>query len=93
MIRHTVLMKFTDKGNAAETKTRLEALAPQIPQIDSLDVGLDVVGSAVSYDLVLTTTHADLDALRGYQSHPVHEEFGGWLRPLLADRAVVDAEF
>ncbi len=92
MIRHLVLMTFLDPADAPEAKTRLEALPAQIPQIATLDVGLDVVGSTVSAHLGLITTHADLEALQAYQSHPVHEEFGTWVRPRLAARHVCDLE-
>ena len=92
MITHIVLMKFADPSNRDEAKTRLEALPAQIPQIKSLTVGLDVVGSEVSQDLALITTHDSLEDLKGYQSHPVHVEFGGWLRPLLTSRVAVDYE-
>lgn len=92
MITHTVLMKFTDPADAPEAKARLEALVGQVPQLTSLTVGLDVVGSEQAYDLCLTTTHADLDGLRGYQSHPAHVEVAGWLQAHLAARAVVDAQ-
>ena len=92
MITHVVLMKFADKSNLAEARTRLEELPAGIPQIKTLTVGLDVIGSEVSYDLCLTTTHDSIDDLKGYQSHPVHVEFGGWLRPLLDSRVVVDYE-
>lgn len=90
MITHIVLMKFADPSNRDEAKALLEALPARIPQIASLHVGLDVIGSEVSYDLALTTTHASVEDLKGYQSHPAHVEFGGWLRPLLTSRVVVD---
>ena len=93
MIRHIVLMTFTDPDDAQEARSRLEALPADIPEILSLDVGLDVVGSDVSAHLALTTTHASLDTLRAYQDHPVHAEFGQWVRPRLAARQVVDAQF
>lgn len=92
MITHIVLMKFADPSNRDEAKRRLTELAPAIDQIQSLTVGLDVIGSEVSYDLALTTTHASVEDLKGYQSHPAHVEFGGWLRPLLTSRVVVDYE-
>lgn len=85
-------MRFADSAHAAEAKTRLEQLPAGIPQIRSLSVGLDVVGAEVSWDLALITTHDDLDGLRAYQGHPVHEAFGQWLRPLLTARATVDSE-
>ena len=92
MIRHVVLMKFTDPADAPEAAERLRALGPRIEQIDTLDVGVDVVGSEVSWHLALTTTHTSLAALSGYQAHPVHQEFGAWVRPRLAERAVVDID-
>jgi hypothetical protein len=92
LITHIVLMKFADPGNRDEAKTRLEALPAEIPQISTLHVGLDVIGSEVSYDLALTTTHTSIEELKAYQAHPVHVEFGGWLRPLLTSRVVVDYE-
>ena len=92
MITHIVLMKFADPSNRDEAKKRLEALPAEIPQIRTQIVGLDVVGSEVSQDLALVTTHDSLDELKAYQSHPVHQEFGGWLRPLLTSRVAVDYE-
>ena len=85
-------MTFLDPGDAVEAKRRLEDLAGQIPEVLSLDAVIDVVGSPVSAHLALVTTHEDLVALQGYQAHPVHEAFGGWVRPRLAGRVVVDAE-
>jgi hypothetical protein len=90
LITHVVLMKFADQANAAEARTRLDALPAQIPHIRDLTVGLDVVRAEVSWDLCLVTTHDSLDELKAYQAHPAHVEFGGWLRPLLASRATVD---
>ena len=92
MITHVILMKFADPSNRDEAKKRLEALPADIPQIKSLTVGLDVIGSEVSQDLVLITTHDSVDELKGYQAHPVHQEFGAWLRPLLTSRQAVDYE-
>ncbi|MEV0590715.1 Dabb family protein [Nonomuraea cavernae] len=90
MLTHVVLMKFADPGDAPEAKKLLEGLRGRVEQIGDLSVGLDVIGSEVSYDLCLTTTHDSAEALRGYQEHPAHLEVATWLRPRLAARAVVD---
>jgi hypothetical protein len=92
VITHTVLISFTEPADVAEAKSRLEALPPQIDAIRSLWVGLDVVRTESSYDLVLVTTHDDVAGLVAYQGHPVHQEFLAWLKPRLAARAVVDAQ-
>jgi hypothetical protein len=91
VITHVVLMKFTDAAHALEARQRLESLVGVVPEVESLHVGLDVVHSEASYDLCLTTTHADLEALGGYQQHPAHVDVAGWLKTVLAARAVVDS--
>ena len=85
-------MTFLDPADAPEAKARLEALQPKIAEILTLEVGLDVVGSPVSAHLLLLTTHDSVDTLKAYQGHPVHEEFGAWVRPRLAARHVADVE-
>jgi hypothetical protein len=85
-------MTFLDPADAPEAKARLEALPAHIPQILTLEAGLDVVGSAVSAHLLLLTTHESVEMLQAYQGHPVHEEFGAWVRPRLASRHVADVE-
>ena len=92
MIRHVVLMRFTDPAQAPEVKERLEALLEKVPELLSLQVDLDELRSEASWDLALVSTHEDLDGLKAYQAHPEHAAFLQWLRPLLKDRASVDAD-
>ncbi|MEV6162064.1 Dabb family protein [Streptomyces sp. NPDC052052] len=90
MLTHVVLMRFADPDDAPEARRRLAELAPLVPEIRSIDLGLDVVGTAVSYHLCMITRHDDEAGLSAYQNHPRHLELASWLRPRLADRAVVD---
>jgi hypothetical protein len=90
MLVHVVLMKFSDAGDAAKAKVRLEELGDAVPEIRSLTAELDELRTDVSWDLYLRTEHRDVDDLRAYQAHPAHLELGMWLRPLLSARAVVD---
>lgn len=92
MVRHIVLISFTDRDDAPEAKHRLEALPAEVPEIASLEVVLDALRAPGAYDLALTTTHTSPQTLAAYQDHPVHQAFLQWLRPRLAARAVVDAE-
>ncbi len=92
MIRHAVLMSFLDPADAPLAKARLEALPPQIPELLTLEVGLDVVGSPASAHLLLLTTHDSVETLKAYQAHPVHQEFGAWVGSRLAARNVADIE-
>lgn len=89
-LHHIVLMKFLDRADAGEAERLLLAMASAVPQIRSMTVELDEAGTAVSYDLCMTTVHDSIEQLSGYQSHPAHLEVAAWLKPRLAARAVVD---
>jgi hypothetical protein len=90
VLTHVVLMKFADPADAPKAKELLEGLVAVVPQVRSMVVGLDTVHSGVSADLCMITTHDDHEDLLGYQSHEAHLRVGGWLRPRLASRVVVD---
>jgi hypothetical protein len=77
-------------ADAAKAKVRLEDLADVVPEIRSVEVEVDELGTDVSWHLFLRTTHRDAADLRSYQAHPAHHEFGAWVRPLLVARAAVD---
>ena len=92
MITHVVSFTFADRADREECRDRLEALVGRIDPLRRLTVGLDMVGDSGAADLVLITTHDDVDGLRAYQQHPVHQEFGAWLAPRITARTVVDFE-
>ncbi|MCX5009034.1 Dabb family protein [Streptomyces sp. NBC_00638] len=91
MLTHVVLMRFKDPADAPEARRRLEQLAPLVREIRSMTLGLDVLDTPVSYHLSMITSHAGPDELAAYQRHPEHLLLAAWLRPRLADRAVVDS--
>ena len=83
---------FTIKALTPETFDDFAALVEPIDPLLTLTVGLDVVGDTGAADLVLISTHDDVDGLRAYQQHPLHQEFGAWLKPRISSRTVVDFE-
>lgn len=92
MISHVVLLTLQDPEDRDEAVARLAKLPESIPEIASMQVGTDTVGTEGASDIVLITTHGDSSSLNTYQSHTVHQEFLSWLRPRLASRSVVDTE-
>jgi hypothetical protein len=92
VITHVVSFTFTETADRLECRDRLEALLPQIDALRSLRVGLDALGDDGAADLVLITTHDDVEGLRAYQQHPAHQAFGAWLRPRISARTVVDID-
>jgi hypothetical protein len=92
VLTHVVSFTFADKADIDEAVARLRALEPQIEAIRTWFVGSDSVRDPGAADVVLISTHDDLDGLRAYQTHPVHAEFAAWIGPRLSDKAVVDVE-
>ena len=80
MLTHVVCLKFADPQDADEAARRLRAMEGRIPDMESIEVGLDITRSDRSYHLVLITRHADLDGMRSYQVHPVHQAVLAWLK-------------
>jgi len=92
VLTHVVSFTLADPADAAETKARIEALGPQIDAIRSITAGVDILGDPGAAHVVLISTHDDVQGLRDYQEHPVHQEFGAWIRDRMAAKTVVDFE-
>lgn len=95
-IRHVVTWKLasTDAAERAEqaaaVKAKLESLVGVVPEIERLEVGVNVL--AGNFDLVLISDFADLDAVARYQVHPAHEEVAAYIRSVVDGRSAVDFE-
>ena len=84
----------------AEGKTReenldyvigeLKKLPAQIPQIRSMQIGKDVLGSEMSYDCGLIVEFDSLDDMRIYKDHPLHAAVSQYVKKVRTDRATVD---
>lgn len=77
MLTHIVCWKYradVDENRRDDHRRRLLALGGIIDEIQSIEVGSDVVGSDRSFDTVLLTRFADRDALDRYTVHPAHQQ-------------------
>lgn len=93
MLKHIVFFKFKDDtpdGHLAEFKAKIEALPPVIPEIQSLEFGIDELHTERSWDATLVMTFEDTDALQVYQVHPDHQAVVAFNMPHLANIASVD---
>ena len=95
MITHIVLFKLKDKspGSIRTAQEKLLSMNGKVDLLRHLEVGLDAVHSARSYDIALYTKFDTLDDLQAYQVHPYH---GGDVAPYMREAseavAVVDYE-
>ena len=97
MIGHVVMWMLKEhadgrsrKENAALLKEKLDALLEVIPEVRSLEVGLNIEESAVAFDVVLLTTFDTARDLGTYQTHPAHEDVKAFVARVSDKRAVVD---
>lgn len=100
MIRHIVFFKLTDEIPAdqrmtllKEVKLKLEELPALIPEILSMEIGLNSAKDPKAADLSLFSKFNDLDALQAYKTHPAHKAFMEWNRNRCPKFSVVDYEF
>ena len=96
MIKHVVMFKF--KGTREEKLSvsqkfaeALVALPAQIPQLKSIEVGLNI-NPAESWDLVLTAVADTLEDVAIYSAHPAHQAAVGIIAEHKEARACVDYE-
>ncbi len=99
MLKHIVMWKLHDfaegmtkPGNALRMKGWLEDLQPEIPDIQNLEVGINLTQSDDAYDIVLYSEFKDRASLESYQNHPEHVRFKEKIKNISSDKKVVDYE-
>ncbi|MEF2965582.1 Dabb family protein [Paenibacillus sp. M1] len=95
MIKHIVLFKLKDASteNIADAAEVLRGLKGKVEQLRELEVGIDVVKSARSYDIALVATFDSLEDLEGYQVHPGHQKVIEYMNRVRESSVAVDFEF
>ena len=90
MLIHIVCWKYRpdiDEKSRIEHRERLAALASFIPNINSLEVGSDILHLDRSFDTGLVATFVDREALDAYTDHPEHQAVAAFGRQL-AEKAI-----
>jgi hypothetical protein len=75
MLTHIVIWKYradVEQVVREEHVARLRRLANIIPEVESFNVGFDVLNLPRSYDTGLVATFRDRAALEAYTVHPEH---------------------
>jgi hypothetical protein len=95
MLRHLVLMAFSDEATPeqrAAVAPALRALPPVVPSIRSYWVGEDAGLAEGNWDLAVVADFDDEDGWRSYTGHPEHVKvLTEVIRPILARRAAVQS--
>ena len=81
---------LTREENLRKAKNLLDSLPAQIPAIAGFEVGIDILHSESSYDLVLNSSFENKEQLVAYQTHPAHVKVVEFLRKVQTAKTVVD---
>jgi hypothetical protein len=95
VLHHYVFIKYrsgTSDAHLAEFGSRMLALRADIPEIEHIEIGRDILREERSWDLVLIMRFASVDALRRYQRHPEHLKVMEFNQPRVASVAAVDVD-
>ena len=72
MIKHIVCFKLNDGESPEKAKEVLLSMQGNVPMLKGIEVGVDKLHSARSYDVILAVILDDMDALADYQVDPYH---------------------
>jgi heme-degrading monooxygenase HmoA len=94
MLTHIVCFKLKDGSpeQARALRDKLAAMEGKIPELLHIEVGIDVVRSERSYDVVLVTKFRSLEDLRAYQAHPEHLKVLEYINTVKESTISVDYE-
>jgi len=95
MLQHYITIKYkpeTPDAHREEFCRRMLALKQSINEIESIQIGCDILSEARSWSLLIKLELADLEALVRYQKHPQHIAVVEFNAPYVAQVGVVDFE-
>lgn len=101
MIKHIVMWKLkevaegkTKAENAEVMKELLEDLPNKIGELDSAEVGINILqgDEEAIADVVLTTTCQSREDLKIYAEHPDHQKVVRFIKKVVTERRVTDYE-
>lgn len=97
MVKHMIIWKMKDEikdkaAKGAEIKAALEGLVGKIEGLLEMHILTERYACSAG-DVMMDSTFADLAALEGYQTHPLHVAVAdGLVRPAMCQRLSFDFE-
>ena len=99
MFKHIVMWKLQESAggrnrgeNARLIKERFEELANMLDGLRHLEVGIDVLQTDASADVVLYTEFESRTDYEAYNAHPAHKAIAEFIQGVRSERRVIDYE-
>lgn len=93
MIVHIVMFKFKEENkaiNIARVQAKLNRLEDLIPELKSMEVGINFTESERAFDLSLYSTFESEEDLKAYAVHPEHLKVVEVIKSVTLESKVVD---
>ncbi|MGE4418474.1 MAG: Dabb family protein [Sulfurimonas sp.] len=93
MVVHIVMFKFKDESkesNIKEVAKRLNALVALIPELKSMEAGVNFTDSERAFDFSLYSTFETKEDLNAYAIHPEHLKVVELIKSVTVESKVVD---
>ncbi|MCG8372893.1 MAG: Dabb family protein [Balneolales bacterium] len=80
--------------NAEKMKELLEGMPPLIPELESVEVGVQMFGveNDAQCDILLIAECKNEANLRAYAVHPEHQKVVSFIKSVVSERRVIDYE-
>lgn len=92
MFTHVVMFKLKDRADLATAVANIRGMEGTIPTLRQIEVGVDLMQSGRSYDLVLITRFDDRAGYDEYATHPHHLPVLAYMGRVMETAAAVDFE-
>ena len=94
MYRHIVLYRLKDRSEDSRRALREKflSLEGQVPQIRAIEVGIDDLAEARSYDVALNLTFDNKHDLSAYKAHPFHAGVSEYVHGVIESSVSCDFE-
>ncbi len=99
MFKHIVCWKLQEQAggrsrieNARLIKERFEEMANMLDGLAHLEVGIDVLHTPESADIVLYMEFDSRAAYEAYANHPAHHALASFITEVRVERRVIDYE-
>ncbi|AEF55240.1 Dabb family protein [Marinomonas posidonica] len=93
MLQHHVFIKYQEGTSAEHIDTfqqKMLALKDCIAEIQQLEIGVDELHQARSWDLILNMQFQSIEDLQVYQKHPEHQAVMAFNGPKVAEVGAID---
>lgn len=82
MIKHISMARFKDSAegcskeeNIEKVKAKLLALKEKVPNIHSVEFGIDILHRENDFDVISYSDYESMDDVKATVTHPAHDEF------------------